>query len=60
MNPPGNMLDEFGSEQAALAKANAVLADLPAEARIAWAMRTLPGHPVSGIQQGPGSNSRPG
>ncbi len=46
MSPPGNMLDESGSEQAALAKANAVLADLPAPARVAWAMRTLPGNPI--------------
>ena len=46
MSPPGNMLDELGSEQAALARANAILAEMPAEARIDWAMRTLPGHPV--------------
>ncbi|MGB5544495.1 MAG: phosphoadenylyl-sulfate reductase [Gammaproteobacteria bacterium] len=40
------MLDETGSELAALATANATLAEMPAESRISWALQTLPGIPL--------------
>ncbi len=46
MSPPVSVLDETGSETAALNRANAVLAGMSAEQRTRWAINTLPGAPV--------------